>query len=181
MRACFFAPAPDGYVRRKLGDSAAASAQHRVAMCVLAAEESELLQAPEKTYGSALECGRRHARSGELIVIVCGADRARRKWLKPRPGGCAVIVIGRTGDTEAVHKTFVEDCAAGKAVDPDTFTVCPFDGPTASSTDVRAKLAAAGSDADARAAALQALLDAQHLHPAVARYLTDHPGLWASS
>ena len=151
VAGCCLAPAPDGYVRRKMTRADyAIPGHHRVAMCALASGQHALLRPPARTYGSALECGKAESRPGESVAIVVGADRAvtRRgpKWRRPRPGGAMTVVVGRPGETESLVKQFQADLASGAVVEPETFIVLAMDTePTgvaaeASSTAVRAAM-----------------------------------------
>ena len=157
VRGCYLAPAPDGYVKRKVAAASlparcALPGSLRVELCAAAAAEcASRVLAPPKTYGSALQCGLDVRREGEGVVVLVGADRAAtragRKWLKPRPKGCTALgVIGRRGETEELRAMFAQDLAAGRVVAPRTFLWLDVETPLAvSSTMVREVLFSLGS------------------------------------
>jgi nicotinic acid mononucleotide adenylyltransferase len=172
------AVAPDGYVRAKLKDRAM-KAKHRLAMCNLAVQDHSWLRPCDRTYGSALDCGRSQRPSDEvLVMVVVGADRAlnrpeRAKWRRPRPEGLVTVCVGRGGDTERVRACFSADLAANQVVDPASFILIDGEVSPVSSSQVRSELQllhqAHGPEDKRRIARL--LVENGFLHDRVAAYV----------
>lgn len=148
--AARLAVAPDGYVKAKCKrkKQRRIKAEHRIRLCELACQDTELIKPYKTAVGSALECGEKVKKeldnASAKVAVIVGADRAmtksnNAKWNKKTNN--ITVCIGRKGTSiSEIKSAFVEDLKLGVVENPD-FYIVEKELDNISSTDVRTALA----------------------------------------
>uniref|UniRef100_A0A0G4HXL0 Cytidyltransferase-like domain-containing protein n=1 Tax=Chromera velia CCMP2878 TaxID=1169474 RepID=A0A0G4HXL0_9ALVE len=135
-----FAPAPDGYVRKKTPRFALPGTARLALLRLMArhfqAEAPCALFIPPRTSGSALEAAHRVATEDQQVVVVVGSDHARSRWQKKGKRNMWTVIVGREGTGAEAKERFESDRANGK-VDDERFLFLDVSAGDGSSTLLR--------------------------------------------
>jgi len=177
--AGYLACAPDGYVRGKLRENAM-KAEHRLAMCKLAAADSPWILPCTRTYSSAFECCQAVAKdSNERLVmgVVVGADRATTKSggfkAKKPKNDLITICVGRPGTTEKIR-------ASVQTLEPDfrkSFFLVEKEALDVSSTKIRKLLEDMRKDVVSKEETILKLIEGNYESKETAEYLISNIGI----